>query len=243
MTEGLPLPLRPKRALPDKESAGFGFPVVWVLTAIAGSVDACGVAVLKDLYVSFMSGNTTALGGALARADWGRAGLISEIIMTFVAGAAAGTVLASIARSYHVPAVTFAVGVILALFNTLNSPSILALTFAMGALNMALQQAGGTAISITYVTGTLVNLGQGIGHLLCGDAGHWQWARQATIWPALLLGVVVTATLRSTHPMAIRVALPMAAFCISAVTFGVVWRGRRYAIERDADRNREAPRV
>jgi uncharacterized membrane protein YoaK (UPF0700 family) len=179
---------------------------------------------MRNLYISFMSGNTTALGRALAAADWSRAGLITEIITAFVAGVVAGTVFATLAGVYRLPAVTLAVGIILAFSDPLSQRSVPYLTFAMGALNAALQQVGGMAISITYVTGTLVRLGLGIGLFLCGDTGDWRWVEQATLWSALLLGVAGTAMLEAAHPTAIRVALPIAALAVSLTTFATIVR-------------------
>ena len=46
-----------------------GLAIVVLLAALAGAVDACGLSVLSTLYVSFMSGNTTQLAAAAARAD------------------------------------------------------------------------------------------------------------------------------------------------------------------------------
>jgi uncharacterized membrane protein YoaK (UPF0700 family) len=227
MPEGPSLPFGPGRMpVANKGAAAFGLPLVCALTAMAGSVDSCGVAVLKDLYVSFMSGNTTALGRALAGAEWSRVGLITAIISAFVAGVVAGTILARLAGIYRLPAVTFAVGIILALFDPFSATSIPFLCFAMGALNAALQQLDGMTISITYVTGALVKLGQGIAQFVCGDTRDWRWLEQAALWCALLLGVTMTAVLQSMHPGAVRVVLPLAALVVSATTFVAVRRAQ-----------------
>jgi uncharacterized membrane protein YoaK (UPF0700 family) len=234
MIEARPLQRRPEPMPTETDPPEFGFPIVWILAAIAGSVDTCTVAVLKDLHLPFMTGNTTALGQALAGGDWGRAGLVTGIILTFMAGVVGGTVLASVAGVYRLPAVTFAVGIILALSSPFSGPSIPALSFAMGALNEAVRQIGGTSISITYLTGTLIRLGRGIGLLLCGDTGHLRWAEPATLWSALLLGAAATATLQSTHPTAIRAALPIALLAVSSTTFATVRRAGRYSAKEEA---------
>ena len=226
------MPLRPQ---PVSARAAFGLPLVWLLTALAGAVDACGVAVMHDLYVSFMSGNTTALGRALAGADWSWAGLIAEIIAAFVAGVAAGTILARRAGRYRLPAVMLAVGLLLALFDPFDPRAIPFLCFAMGALNAALQQADGMPISITYVTGTLVRLGQGIAQVVCGETGDWRWAEHATLWSALLAGVTAAAALQSTHPAAVRIVLPAATLGVASTTFAAVWRAQR-AVGKRQDR-------
>ena len=122
---------------------------------------------------------------------------------------------------------TLAAGIILAFSDPLSLRSVPYVTFAIGALNAALQRVGGMAISITYVTGTLVRLGQGIGLVLCGDIGDWRWVEQATRWSARLPGVAGTAMLQATHPTAIRVALPIAALAVPLTTFATIVRAER----------------
>ncbi len=65
-----------------------------MLAALAGMVDAVGFLRLGKLFVSFMSGNTTQLAIAIGSGQFAGAGLILEIIVLFVAGAAAGQLIA-----------------------------------------------------------------------------------------------------------------------------------------------------
>ena len=75
---------RPADAISDKR---VGPLIVCRLAAPAGAADACRFFLLKDLYVSFMSGNTTSMAAAFARGDFARVRLIGGIIAAFVAGA------------------------------------------------------------------------------------------------------------------------------------------------------------
>ena len=62
------------------------------MTAIAGWVDAQGFLALQGIFVSFMSGNTTLLGIALAPGNWGQAGSVGLVIgLSTVAGMTYGT--------------------------------------------------------------------------------------------------------------------------------------------------------
>ena len=201
------------------EEEPIGLVIVWLLAALAGSVDACGVSLLTDLYVSFMSGNTTSLGAALAKADWPRAGLIASIIAAFVGGAASGEVIARLVGRLHLPVVILSVAGILGVALAVPSASILALTFAMGALNAAMQRAGNVKVSITYVTGTLVKFGQGLGRLLCGEMRDWTWLKQAVPWSGLLAGAVAATLALASYGGRTLIGPPFAALALAAATW------------------------
>ena len=109
-----------------------GLAIVWWLAALAGAVDASGVSLLKDLFVSFMSGNTTSLGIALAQADWSRVGIIAGILTAFVGGAAAGTMVAIAVGRYHLPVIVIIVAALLAVSAAVTEATVPAMTFAMG---------------------------------------------------------------------------------------------------------------
>jgi uncharacterized membrane protein YoaK (UPF0700 family) len=170
-----------------------GLVLVCCLAALAGAVDACGISVLKDLYVSFMSGNTTSLGQALGRGDWARAWLIVGIVATFVAGAAAGTVVARLAGRLHLPVVIAFVAAVLVVPVIAVAWEVAAMTFAMAALNASMQRAGALRVSLTFVTGALVTFGRGLGDFLCGDGGDFGWALQLVPWIGMLAGATVAA--------------------------------------------------
>ena len=63
------------------------------LSAIAGYVDGIGFIHLGGLFVSFMSGNSTRLGVSAAAADWSTAVEATGLIVLFVVGAAAGSLI------------------------------------------------------------------------------------------------------------------------------------------------------
>ncbi len=205
-----------QQAAPDlTDSKPAGLAVAVLLVALAGAVDACGLSLLKDLYVSFMSGNTTQLAAAAARADWPRAGLIAGIVALFVAGAAAGTVAATLAGRAHLPVVLVLVGAALAVPLAAPGAAIPALTFGMGMLNAAAQHAGAVKVSLTYVTGTLVKLGQGLGLLLCGKRQGWGWLEQAVPWLGLLGGAAAATFGLPRLGGAVFAALPAAAWLVA----------------------------
>jgi uncharacterized membrane protein YoaK (UPF0700 family) len=196
-----------------------GLLIVWWLAALAGAVDACGFYLLKDLYVSFMSGNTTSMAAALARGDLPRVGLIAGIIAAFVGGATFGTVIGILSGRRRIPVVILVTAAILIVPVTAASWSILALAFAMGILNAAIHQTGSVQVTVTYVTGTLARLGRGIGLLLCGRAGDWDWLLQFVPWLGLVAGasLATLSLIRLGH--ATLLALPVLAALIAAASW------------------------
>lgn len=164
------------------------FPLAAGMASLAGATDAYGLSFLRDLFVSFMSGNTTSLGVALGQGNWGRAGLILWVVGLFVVGAAGGAVLGEASGRRHRAAVILAVALALAVPLFLPNSVVTAFVLAMGALNASMTRVGEASISLTYVTGPLVKLGQGIGKTLCGKPGKWSWTWQAPMWASLLAG-------------------------------------------------------
>ena len=165
------------------------------LAFLAGATDVHGLTLLRDLFVSFMSGNSTMLGVAIARGDFERAGRIAGIIALFVAGAAAGSLIATLAGPRHTVSVLLVVTVLLALPMLAPQWSIPFLVVAMGLLNAAMHRAGATGISLTYVTGALVKFGQGLGLLLCRRQEDASWWKQGVLWACLLTGAAAAAVL------------------------------------------------
>lgn len=225
------MPIRPRpmqaseRDITDDET--IGLVVVWFLAVLTGAVDVCGVSLLKDLYVSFMSGNTTSLGVALAKADWARVALIAGIIAAFVGGAAAGTIVATLAGRRHLTVTILLVGVILVIPLAAPGAAIAAMTFAMGALNAAMQHAGPVQVSVTYVTGTLVKLGRGLGHLLCGELKDWAWLEQAVPWTGLLAGAAGMSLLLAQYGGRTFAALPVASALLALATAAISLQASR----------------
>ncbi len=222
-----------QQAAPDiTDNKPAGLVIVVLLAALAGAVDACGLSVLSTLYVSFMSGNTTQLAAALARADWPRAGLIAGILALFVAGGVAGTVAATLVGRWHLPVVLVLVAAVLAIPLAAPGTAVPALTFAMGLLNAAIQHAGTVKVSITYVTGALVKLGQGLGLLLCGQRHGWAWLEQGVPWVGLVLGAAAATLGLPRFGTTVFAALPAAALLIA----GATWLASRPVLTPARDR-------
>ncbi|MCK6065110.1 MULTISPECIES: YoaK family protein [Microbacterium] len=167
-----------------------------LLAAIAGYIDGFGFLYLGGYFVSFMSGNTTRASVDLSTASLPAAASALLLIGCFVAGAMAGTamprghgrgpvrVLAMVLTLVCVAAAVaagewrWAAGGVLA--------------FAMGAMNTVFAQDGDIPFGVTYMTGALVKLGQGLVRAARGEQ-HTGWQRQLLMWASIACGAVLGA--------------------------------------------------
>lgn len=165
-----------------------------VLSALAGYVDAIGFLHLSGLYVSFMSGNSTRMGVALAEGQWASAAELLGLIALFVIGAGAGSLIVLGHGVHRQPCLLLAEAALLAagaLANAFDLPdgAIAAIVLAMGLENAVFQIKGGAGLGLTYVTGALVKVGQLAAAALRGGA-CWAWAPNLLLWAALVAGCV-----------------------------------------------------
>jgi uncharacterized membrane protein YoaK (UPF0700 family) len=165
------------------------------MALLAGATDVYGLSRLRDVFVSFMSGNTTMLGKAIVAGDMHRCGVILGVVGCFVGGAVVGTVMAEWAGPRRPSAIGFFVTVLLAAGAVIPGWQTALVVLAMGALNASMTQIGQANVSLTYVTGTLVRFGQGIGYALCGERQGYGWLLQGAMWLFLLLGAITGAAL------------------------------------------------
>jgi len=192
-----------------------GLLLATLLAGLAGMVDAIGFIRLQHLFVSYMSGNSTQFAVALGAGRLGEAAPILILIVLFVIGAAGGQLIAHVAGGRHLTAVLAAVAALLAaaaLFDTAPVPMVL----AMGALNAAMHKVGNISVSLTFVTGTLVRFGQGLGDFLARRADGWGWVEQALAW----VGLVAGAILASAAHMRIGSAVAWLPVAVSCILFG-----------------------
>jgi uncharacterized membrane protein YoaK (UPF0700 family) len=166
------------------------------LIALAGYVDGIGFLHLGGLFVSFMSGNSTQMGVSLAEGNWWGAAAALGLIASFVAGAAAGSliVMGLGAKSQRwvllAEAALLAAAALCYTFGR-SDAAVAAIALAMGMEN-AVFQINGSGLGLTYVTGTLVKVGQLAAKALTGGA-RWAWAPDLLLWVALVTGSVCGA--------------------------------------------------
>src|SRR5258707_12590100 len=135
------------------------------LSALAGYGDGIGYLQLGGLFVSFMSGNSTRMGVAIAHWDWETAAQALGLIALFVAGAAAGSLIVLGRGAHRQPLVLLAEALLLAaaaLAYTFGQPNlaVAAIVLAMGLENAGFQIHGGAGFGLTCVSCALVKVGQ-----------------------------------------------------------------------------------
>ncbi len=167
------------------------------LSALAGYVDGIGYLQLGGLFVSFMSGNSTRMGVAIADAHWRTAAEALGLIALFVAGAAAGSLIVLGRGALRQPLILLVEALLLglaALAYTFGQAgfAVVAMVVAMGLENAVFQIHGGAGLGLTYVTGALVKVGQLVARALTGGA-RWAWAPNLMLWAALVMGSVLGA--------------------------------------------------
>ena len=168
------------------------------LTGLAGFVDATGYVHLGGYFVSFMSGNTTRAAVGAASSSWREAGLALGLIAAFVGGVVAGTIVARLLPRRRRLAVLALVTALLALAAATHAlgglvmaaPPLLAA--AMGAENAVFERGGEVSLGVTYMTGTLVKIGQHLARVLFREPSP-ALARYLMLWGGLVAGGVLGA--------------------------------------------------
>ncbi|HOB14777.1 MAG TPA: DUF1275 family protein [Novosphingobium sp.] len=176
--------------------------------ALAGYVDAIGFLSANSYFVSFMSGNTTRLGVDLITAPHS-AIIPAALILGFVLGVFGGAIVAARAGVQRKFVVLALVAVLLTGAAIVDTPAIqlALLVLAMGALNNTFQKDGEVSVGLTYMTGALVRMAQGLAARLMGTGGAG-WESWLLLWLGLALGAVSGAFALTSLP---EVALWLAA--------------------------------
>ena len=172
--------------------------VAVLLSGMAGFVDALGYITLGGYFVSFMSGNSTELAVSLADGAFGAALTGIAIVALFVVGVMVGSITGRAAGVRHRPAVLTLVTACLgaaAIAHLLgvDAVAVVLMILAMGAENATFEREGEVSISLTYMTGTLVKMGQRLVTALTGGE-RWGWVRHFLLWLAMVIGAALGAT-------------------------------------------------
>jgi uncharacterized membrane protein YoaK (UPF0700 family) len=151
---------------------------------------------MGGFFVSFMSGNSTRIGVGAAT-EPAAVAIAGSLVLAFLAGVTTGSLAARSAGRWRKPVVLALVAAALAASARLHQPgaapgAFLLVAFAMGAENMVFQREGEIAFGLTYMTGTLVKIGQRLADALAGGP-RWQWVPWLLLWAGLVGGGVAGA--------------------------------------------------
>jgi len=167
------------------------------LSALAGYVDGIGFLHLGGLFVSFMSGNSTRMGVSLAEGRWPEAMSALGLIALFVAGAAGGSLIMQRRDPSVQSLLLMAEGALLVAATPcylMQVPfgAVAAIVLAMSLENAAFQIKSSGGLGLTYVTGALVKVGQGLAIAVTGGP-RLGWLLNLLLWAALVAGSVLGA--------------------------------------------------
>lgn len=196
------------------------------LSGVAGYVDAIGFLKLGGFFVSFMSGNSTRLGVALAHTDWKAALTAVTLVGSFVGGVVLGALTARFFGERRRSPVLLLEAILLASGAGLlaaghDTAGVTAVAMAMGAENAVFQRNGDVAVGLTYMTGTLVRIGQRIAGALTGREPS-DWPRFVLLWIGLTAGGALGAIAYLT------IGAGSLWVGVAAVLAGGVWAERRW---------------
>ncbi len=164
------------------------------LSGLAGFVDALGFLKLGGYFVSFMSGNSTQVGVDLVeKGPW----LPLALIAGFVAGVIGGSLAGRRAGSHRRPLLLGLVALLLlgaagCHLARLDGAAVAAMVLAMGAENTVFEEEGEVHFGLTYVTGSLVKMGQRIASAFLGGK-RADWVPYFLLWAGLAAGAFAGA--------------------------------------------------
>lgn len=165
------------------------------LSCLAGYVDAVGFLQAGGYFVSFMSGNSTRLAVGTA-AGSASAILAAGLITAFVGGVMLGTAISGREGTSFRPVLVLVAALLLGAtashYANLGHASVLLAAMAMGAENAIFARGGDVQIGLTYMTGTLVKLGQRLMRALQGDS-NTGWPAYLLLWLGLVVGGIAGA--------------------------------------------------
>lgn len=169
------------------------------LTVLAGFVDSVGFLYLGGVFLSFMSGNTTRFATAAVEGDGNLAVLAGSCLGLFLGGVILGALVHRLARNLWdltrgreaVMVTVTALFGLSALLVGLDAEraAMLVLSVGIGALNSVFERDGEVAVPLTYMTGTLVKMGQRLVDSFFGG-GHIRWISHLLLWLGLAAGAV-----------------------------------------------------
>ena len=169
------------------------------LTVLAGFVDSVGFLYLGGVFLSFMSGNTTRFATAAVEGDGNLAVLAGSCLGLFLGGVILGALVHRLARyrwdlTRGREAVMVTVTALFGLSALLvgldaERAAMLVLSVGIGALNSVFERDGEVAVPLTYMTGTLVKMGQRLVDAFFGG-GHIRWISHLLLWLGLAAGAV-----------------------------------------------------
>lgn len=191
--------------------------------AMAGMVDAIGFLASGGFFLSFMSGNSTRFSvGVVEGAPY--VAMVSLLLLSFVSGVVSGSLIGR--KNTLSPAIRQAVILIIIALLLFAAPFIASFgylllglclaSFCMGLENTLFERDGSVSFGLTYMTGALVKIGQGLATLISGGA-RFDWVPYLLLWIGLVSGAAMGALMFAMFRLN-SLWLPAAYACVFALT-------------------------
>lgn len=198
-----------------------------LMTTLAGFVDAVGYATMGHLYLSFMSGNSTQFGMAVAHGDAHVVVWAGAVIAAFVLGGFLGSLAHAAEGRVRMPLVLGCEFVCLVLAWSLDgklatNAALLFVALAMGMQNAIHIAVAGAATGKSFVTGALFGIGDALARASLGRAHFAEAGAYAVSWLAFFAGVVCGAI--GVTALGVAPALLIAAAMVLVLaTLSILW--------------------
>ncbi|OBH14955.1 YoaK family protein [Mycolicibacter sinensis] len=174
----------------------------WLLAVVAGLIGAAAFTHSAGYFVTFMTGNSErAVLGFFRNEQW--LSISAALLLACFVG---GVVIASLCRRHlwlahpHGPTVLTALSLTVAAVvdvavdgwstSEVSFVPVLFVAFGIGSLNTSFVKAGEVSIPLSYVTGTLVKLGQGIERHISGGQAT-EWLGYFLLWASFVTGATI----------------------------------------------------
>ncbi|RNE49619.1 YoaK family protein [Corynebacterium alimapuense] len=204
---------------------------------IAGFLDSVGFIFLGGVFLSFMSGNTTRIATSAIEGDTALAWLAGSAVFFFIIGVMEGALVRRLAMQRLHPdrirevvmanlCVLFTLSSILVLIDAPRAAIIVA-SLGIGSMNSIFERSGEVSIPLTYMTGTLVKMGQRFVDAFFGGT-HEAWLGHFKMWMGLSAGAffgAMTYQNLGMHAILIATGLTM---LISLTAVIIRIKGRRH---------------
>ena len=167
--------------------------------SMAGMVDAIGFLASGGFFLSFMSGNSTRLSvGVVEGAPY--VGMVALLLLSFVGGVVAGSLIGRkniLAHAQRQAFILIIISLLLFAAPLIASSGYLLVglcvaAFCMGLENTLFEREGSVSFGLTYMTGALVKIGQGLATMISGGP-RLDWVPYLLLWLGLISGAAVGA--------------------------------------------------
>lgn len=171
--------------------------------AMAGMVDSIGFLASGGFFLSFMSGNSTRFSvGVVEGAPY--VGMVASLLLSFVAGVVAGSLIGRkniLAHARRQALILIIISLLLFAAPLFASFGYLVIglcfaAFCMGLENTLFEREGSVSFGLTYMTGALVKIGQGLATWISGGA-RMEWVPYLLLWHGLISGAAIGALMFS----------------------------------------------